>query len=139
MFTRVPKEAIPDNWGRIGTLLAPAVRVDPTITLKGVYEALCEGRSHCFDVTLPNADGVFVFVIFEDEGRVVCWSSYIGGRVNGGPRQWLKTMREIMAGFEILIKAAGCVENRIGGRDWGRVFPDYKLHDPATNEMRKEL
>jgi hypothetical protein len=139
LFTHIPKEAIPDHWERLGSLLAPAVRVDPTITLKGVYDALCAGTSLCFEVTLPNAEGVFVFVIFEDDGRVVCWSSYIAGKVQGGPRQWLRTMREIMSGFEVLIKRAGCVENRIGGRDWSRVFTDYRMHDPATFEMRKEL
>jgi hypothetical protein len=139
MFAHIAPDEIPQNAEWLLDILAPAVRHDKHASLQRVYDDLCAGVSRCFTVTLPNARGVFVFRVFEEDGRIICWSSYIAGTVDGGPMQWVRTMRLIMAGFEQLLKSAEVAENRIGGRFWGRIFPDYEMHDPETNEMRKEL
>lgn len=139
MFRHIPAEAIPAQWDALSRLLEPAVRQDPKSTLQSVFDGLLSRRFICFEVRRKSARGALIAEIFEEDGKLCCWACFIAGKVDGGPRQFLRTMREIMAGLEFHVKQAGCAEMRIGGRDWSRVFPDFSVADPATNELRKVL
>lgn len=138
MFRSIPVDAIPGEWGRLSGLLAPAVRVDPNQTMQGLYRRLVTGQAAVLDATFPNARGVLVVETIEDQGMVL-WLTHIAGSVDGGPRQWLETMRGLMAGFERIAKGAGYRQMRVCGRDWRRVLTDYSLFDEATNELRKDI
>jgi len=140
MFRPLGAEEIFNQWERLGTMLAPAVRQSPNgMAIQQVFSKLMIGQCLCFAVEAPGVEGVLVFEIFDEDGKVKCFSSYIAGHVAGGPRRWVATMRAIMAELERRLAAAGCVENYIGGRDWSRVFPDYLPVDDVPNRLRKVL
>jgi len=138
MFRHIAARYVPFEWERLALLLAPAVRADPGATMQGLYRKLAAGQAAVLDVTMPTARGVLIIETVEDDG-MVCWITHLAGSVDGGPKKWLATMRAEMAGFERIAKAAGYRQIRICGRNWRRVFDSYRVHDDATNELRKDL
>lgn len=137
-FEHVEPSRIERLWPVIAEILAPAVAVHEGTTLERVYERLVSGYFQMVECDTPDASGLLVFRVFDDEGRVSCFASYIAGKVPGGPRQMIRTMRALMMAFEHLCREAGVYQIYIGGRDWSRVFPDYEPVD-VPNRLRKVL
>lgn len=138
-FIHVEPERIEAQWPVIAEILAPAVAVHDGASLNEVYERLMSGYFHMVESAAPEASGLLVFRVFDDEGRVSCFASYLAGKVPGGPKQIVRTMRGLMESFEQLCRASGIYQIYIGGRDWSRVFPDYQSADDVPNRLRKVL
>lgn len=127
-------------WPWLSKLLSPAFEVDEQIDPETVRQMLVEGSMGLATIHLPNAAGVAIFHPGTFDGKYGLWIPYIAGRVRGGPKLWLRTMRAIMGHFVALARKAGCAEVRIGGRDYTRIFPDFERFDPAhQNRLRKVL
>jgi len=133
-FTHVPPARIADEWPAFAEILAPAVEVHSGTDLEAVKTRLLSGYFHM--VEHQDGLGVLVFRIFDDEGEVSCFASYLAGSI--GPRI-IRTMRALMLEFETLCRGAGVKQIYIGGRDWSRVFPDYLPTEDVPNRLRKVL
>lgn len=85
----------------------------------------------------PNGHGEIMLDVYEEEGRMICGVYRLDAKLerNG----WLRNMRAEMAKLEQVAKDAGCVEMRLGGRDWSRVFPGYEFLMGVKNGLRKAL
>jgi hypothetical protein len=120
--------------------LAPAFDVDEAIDPETVRQMLVSGNMGLATIHLPNAAGVAIFHPGTFDGKYGLWIPYIAGRVRGGPKLWLRTMRGIMDHFVEQARKAGCEIVRIGGRDYRRVFPDFEPCDPDhPNRLQKVL
>lgn len=140
MFRHVENEELALDWGRIGTMLAPGMRHNPTrTTVQQVFDKLMAGQCSCFEVSVPGGSGYIVFELFSEDGKVKCFTSYIAGASTLRPKAWLAAIRGIVAEFEAKLRDAGCKENFIGGRDWSRVLPDYQPADDVPNRLKKVL
>lgn len=135
----VPASAIGEAWTALGPMLAPAVAHDRNIDLEGVRQKLLSGQCEAAMVSADGVAGVIVTEICTLDGVKVCWLSYVAGSVHASPRKWLAIMRAGIAQIEDLARLAGCVETRIGGRDWSRILADYEPFDDVPNRMRKVL
>jgi hypothetical protein len=138
-FVHVDPARIEREWPAFAEILAPAVRVHAGAKMQTVYERLMSGYFHMLEHDAPDASGLLVFRVFDDEGKVSCFASYVAGKVPGGPKQMIRTMRTLMAAFEQLCREAGVYQIYIGGRDWSRVFPDYLPADDEPNRLRKVI
>lgn len=70
-------------------------------------------------------DGVRVLLrieAIEENGAVYCLIHTLSGRIELGPKAWLRAVREEVKKLERIAKSAGCAEMRIEGRDWSRVL-----------------
>lgn len=142
--TLLDKDRIAAEWPVIAEILAPALAVDPNgTTLEQLRADLDSGAFFIVGGETKGATGYLAFQLFEekagDESELCCFASYLAGRVEGGPRQMIRTMRWLMAEFEASCRSAGVTQIYIGGRDWGRVFPDYELTGDVPNRRRKRL
>lgn len=138
-FVHVDPARIEREWPIISEILAPAVEVHEGASLAIVHARLMSGYFHMVESDAPEARGFMVFRVFDDESKVSCFASYVAGKVPGGPKQMIRTMRGLMAAFEQLCREAGIYQIYIGGRDWSRVFPDYQQADGVPNRLRKVL
>jgi hypothetical protein len=138
-FVHVEPARIADEWSVFAEILAPAVRVHAGAKMQGVYDRLMSGHFRMVECCGPEASGLLVFHAFEEDGAVSCFASYIAGKVPGGPKQMVRTMRRLMADFEATCRDSGVRQIYIGGRDWSRVFPDYEPVDDEMNRLRKVL
>jgi hypothetical protein len=127
-------------WPWLSRLLRPAVEVDGTIELEKLREQIVGGNMGLATVHAPKTAGIVVIHPVMLSGVYCLWIPYIAGRIEGGPKHWLRTMRGIMAHFVALATKAGCDEVRIGGRDYTNIFPDFERFDPDhPNRLRKVL
>lgn len=85
----------------------------------------------------PNGHGEIMLEVYEEAGRMICGIYRLEAKMKRA--NWLTTMRAEMAKLEQIAKDAGCVEMRLGGRDWSRVFPEYEYLMGVPNGLRKEL
>jgi hypothetical protein len=140
VFRHIGNEELALDWWRIGPMLAPGMRFNPTrTTIQDVFDKLMAGQCTCLEVIVPGGSGYIVFEMFGEGEGVKCFTSYIAGRSSLKPKAWVAAVRNIMTEFEARLQDAGCTENFIGGRDWSRVFPDYQPADDVTNRLKKVL
>lgn len=89
-------------------------------------------------------DGVAVLLTleaFEEDGEKVCGIYQLTGRIAKRPKAWLQAVREELTRIERIAKRAGCVEIRLGGRDWSRPLEGlgYEPFPDIENGLRKRL
>ena len=137
IFVPIARERIPFEWERIIGLIGQAIERDPDATPAGLYRELVAGRAEAFWIGVPvHATGIAVTTTTDD----ACFINYVAGTVEGGPRKFIQTARDIVAEIETLARDAGCTELRGGGRNWSRVFPEWEHYDPEhPNRIRKRL
>ena len=136
----IERSRIERLWPVLAEILWPAVQQDPTgMSMEKLRERLADGRFSLVEGDCDGASGLLAYHLFEEDGELCCFASYLVGKVDGGPRQMLGTMRRLMEAFEASCRAAGVKQVFIGGRDWGRVFPDYELTGDVPNRRRKRL
>lgn len=79
------------------------------------------------------------FELYEEAGELICGIYQFEGVMPFPPKTWLKLIRTEIKTIERLARDAGCVELRLGGRDWSRILPDYEPLDGIPNGLRKRL
>lgn len=124
-------------WPVMAELLWPAVRQDPTYSLTGLYSRLMDGSALAFEAG-EGAAGLWIVSLGDDDG-LVAWTTAIVGKIDGGPKQRIRTMREAVAALEETLKQAGVRAHRICGRDYSRLLPDYVPYLGARNGLEKVL
>ncbi len=134
-FVHVEPARIEREWPVIAEILAPAVRNDPTQTLEGLHKRLASGADSLLDISGPGR----CLMVVEVTSDLVCWTKYLAGTIEGGPKARLAIMRAAVEHLETHARAAGCTEHRLCGRDWARVLPHYSAFDGHPNELRKVL
>lgn len=92
-----------------------------------------------FRIVRPDCRVVVQLEIYEEPEGLVCSVRKLRGRMDLPRGDWLRAVREEMHKIEALAKAAGCNEMRCGGRNWGRVLPDYEPLTGVKNGLRKGL
>lgn len=138
--TLLDTDRIEAEWPVIAELMAPALAFTPSGATVDQFRAdLDSGKLSIVGGEVQGARGYLAFQIFEESGELCCFASYFAGSVNGGPRRMIKTMRALMSAFEASCREAGVSRVLIGGRDWGRVFPDYELTGDVPNRRQKRL
>ena len=125
------------DWEAMAVLLQPAVAVDPEYDLTGLYGRLLDGSALAFEVS-DGAIGLWV-VSLEDDNGLVAWTTAIAGKIDGGPKARVETIRAAVRALEDTLKLASVKAHRICGRDWSAILPDYTPFDGARNGLQKEL
>lgn len=134
-FIHVSTARIADEWPVFAQTLAPAVRQDPGQTLEGLHRRLESGADVLLEITGPG----YCLLGLEVTSDLVCWTKYLAGHINGGPKARAEIIRSAVSHIENVAKAAGCTEHRICGRDWSRVLPSYSPFEGFRNGLKKEL
>lgn len=134
----VDAERIESDWPEIADRLWPAVRQDPAYSLSGLYLRFMSGSALLFEV-ISGASGLWVITVEREDGALVAWTTAIAGQIEGGPKRRLDAMRRAVAALEKTLKLAGVKAHRICGRDYSRLFPDYRPYAGARNGLEKEL
>lgn len=134
-FVHVEPERIEAQWPVIAEILAPAVRNDPRQTMEGLHKRLASGADGLLEVTGPGR----CLMVIEVTDDLVCWTKYLAGTIEGGPKARIAIMREAVRQIETLARNAGCTEHRLCGRDWSAILPDYQPFDGHRNGLKKEL
>ncbi len=140
MLIPIAREAIPGVWPRLSAMLGKAIAHDDNVSHETVVSWLLSGESEAFWIKTDRANGAGVTTLGDFGSGPCCWINYVAGDVRGGPRAFVSEVRSIVDEIEVLARAAGCIEMRIGGRNWSRVFPGWERVDPKhPNRMRKRL
>lgn len=135
-FVHVDGARIEAQWPVIAEILAPAVRNDPRQTLEGLHKRLASGADSLIEITGPGR----CLLVLEVASDLVCWTKYLAGSIEGGPKARVAIIRAAVEHIETVAKAAGCTEHRLCGRDeWARILPDYEPFDGHRNGLRKGL
>jgi len=134
----VPKARLEGEWPTLADALLPVVREDPNGSIEGLRQKLLAGSAVLFHAD-GEANGYLVVEVSQEDGRLVGWVSYAIGGFTGGPKARLAMIRHGLAEIENAMRNAGCAENRICGRDWSRVLPDYEPFTERRNGLRKVL
>lgn len=134
-FVHVDPARIEREWPVIAEILAPAVREDPRQTLEGLHKRLAAGADSLLEITGPG----HCLMVIRLSDDLVCWTKYLAGRIDGGPKARIALMRGAVRHLETVARDAGCIEHRICGRDWHRILPDYEPFDGLRNGLKKEL
>ena len=125
------------EWEAIEASLQPALAQAPDFDLADLYGRLLDGAALIFEVS-NGANGLWVVSLGEDDG-LVAWTTAIVGKIEGGPKRRLATMRHAVRALEETLKQAGVRAHRICGRDWSAILPDYAPYAGARNGLQKEL
>jgi hypothetical protein len=135
-FVHVDPARIEREWPVYAEILAPAVRSDPRQTLEGLRKRLAAGADSLLEVAGPG----HCLIVLEVSSDLVCWTKYLAGTIEGGPKARLAIMRQAIEHIEAVARAAGCTEHRLCGRDsWARILPDYRPFEGHPNGLTKEL
>jgi hypothetical protein len=134
-FVHVLPERIEAQWPVIAEILAPAVRGDPRQTLEGLHKRLAAGADSLLEITGPGR----CLMVIELTNDLVCWTKYLAGTIEGGPKARLAIMRGAVRHIETVARNAGCTEHRLCGRDWSAILPDYRPFVGHPNGLSKEL
>lgn len=134
-FVHVDPARIEREWPAFAEILAPAVREDPKQTLDGLRRRLAEGAESLLEITGPG----HCLMVIKLTNDLVCWTKYLAGHIEGGPKARVAIMRGAVRHLETYARAAGCTEHRLCGRDWHRILPDYEPFDGQRNGLKKEL
>lgn len=139
MFRQIDRQEIWARWHTLGPALQPAVDFAPQVSLAGVLDKLMIGQAAMLEVRSAAIDGVVVIEIIQENDLMICWASYIAGHIDLPPKAWLRAMRTIMGELERLARNSGCYAVRIGGRNYEKIFPDYRPFDDVPNRLQKVL
>lgn len=134
-FEYVEPSRIEAQWPVIAEILAPAVRRDPQQTIEGLHKRLAAGFDSLLRISGPGE----CLMVIELTSDLVCWTKYLAGHIEGGPKTRLRIIRDVVEHFEAVARNAGCIEHRLCGRDWHRILPDYEPFDGHRNGLRKVL
>ena len=134
-FVHVEPERIEAQWPVIAEILAPAVRADPRQTMEGLHRRLLSGADSLLEITGPGR----CLMVIEVTNELVCWTKYLAGTIEGGPKARIAIMRGAVAHIEKFARDAGCTAHRLCGRDWSTILPDYTPFDGHPNGLNKEL
>lgn len=135
-FEHIEPARIERDWPVIAEILTPAVREDPRQTLEGLHKRLAEGADHLFVISGPG----HALIVLEVSSSLVCWTKYLAGQIEGGPKARMAIIRDAVKHIEQVAKAAGCTEHRLCGREgWARVLTDYRPFEGQSNGLMKEL
>lgn len=121
-------------WPVISDILWPAVRQDPAYDMQTLYEMVMSGSAFLLEVE-DGAHGLWVVSVNDD----IAWTTAIAGRIDGGPKQRLNTIRTAVQAIEAVGKARGWKAHRICGRDWSTILPDYTPYAGERNGIEKVL
>lgn len=133
--TTIPKEQIEADWDRIAWALLGAVRHSPGYDLNNLYTRLMNGSALLFKVS-DGASGYWA-VSIDDDGSA--WTVAIAGKIDGGPKQRLETIRYAVKALEASLVNIGVTVHRICGRDWSAILTDYRPYSGVVNGLEKEL
>jgi hypothetical protein len=134
-FEHVEPSRIERLWPVIAEILAPAVRNDPRQTMEGLHKRLASGADSLLEISGPG----HCLMVLEVSSDLVCWTKYLAGTIEGGPKARVAIIREAVRRVETVARDAGCTEHRLCGRDWQRILPDYKPFEGRRNGLTKEL
>jgi hypothetical protein len=134
-FVHVDPARIEREWPVIAEILAPAVRNDPRQTMEGLHKRLADGADSLLDITGPGR----CLMVIELTNDLVCWTKYLAGNIEGGPKARVAIIRAAVRHLETVARDAGCTEHRLCGRDWQRILPDYQPFEGHQNGLKKEL
>ena len=134
-FVHVDPARIEREWPVIAEVLAPAVRADPRQTMEGLHKRLASGADSLVEISGPGR----CLMVIEVTNDLVCWTKYLAGTIEGGPKARLAIMRGAVAHIEKFARDAGCTAHRLCGRDWHRILPHYTPFDGRPNGLTKEL
>jgi len=134
-FEHVEPARIERMWPVIAEILAPAVRNDPRQTMEGLHKRLASGADSLLAISGPGQ----CLMVIEVTSDLVCWTKYLAGSIEGGPKARIAIMRAAVRHLETVARDAGCIEHRLCGRDWQRILPEYTASDGHPNELRKVL
>lgn len=135
-FVHVDPARIEREWPVIVEILAPAAEHNPSFTLLTLRSRLIAGSDHLFRVD-GDAEG---YIALELSADLCCWIKCAAGRVRGGPKARVKTIRGIIAFIEKVSREAGCSQIKFCGRAaWRRILPDYQPLSGHRNGLKKEL
>ena len=116
----------------------PALRQDPSFRVQSLYDRLMAGLAWVCEVS-DGASGYWVITLDTDGDDLVAWTTAIAGKIEGGPKQRVKYIRDAVAFLENIMINAGVTAHRICGRDWSRVLPYYLPYEGARNGLEKRL
>lgn len=134
----VPAARIADEWLGFAERLWPAVRQDPSFSLRSLQSRLIAGSALLFEVS-DGAEGLWAISLDDDDG-LVAWTVAIAGRIDGGFSARVRTIRRAVAALEKTLALAGVKAHRVCGREaWGRLLPDYAAFEGARNGLEKRL
>ncbi len=134
-FVHVDPARIEREWPAFAEILAPAVRQDPKQTIEGLHRRLAAGAESLLEITGPG----HCLMVIELTNDLVCWTKYLAGHIEGGPKARIAIIRTAIEHIEAVAKAAGCTEHRLCGRDWSRLLPGYEPFVGFRNGLRKGL
>lgn len=134
----IPIDRITSEWEAIETALMPALRQDPSFRVQALYDRLMAGLAWVCEVS-DGAKGYWVITLDTDGDDLVAWTTAIAGKIEGGPKQRVKYIRDAVAFLENIMINAGVTAHRICGRDWSRVLPYYLPYEGARNGLQKRL
>jgi hypothetical protein len=134
----IPINRIESEWGDIVEALYPALRQDPTFSVQSLYDRLMAGLAWVCEVS-DGASGYWVITLDTDGDDLVAWTTAIAGKIDGGPKQRVKYIRDAVAFLEQIMINAGVTAHRICGRDWSTILPLYLPYEGARNGLQKRL
>ncbi len=134
----IPINRIESDWEAIERALMPALRQDPSFRVSDLYERLMAGLAWVCEVS-DGASGYWVITLDTDGDDLVAWTAAISGKIEGGPKQRVKYIRDAVAFLENIMINAGVTAHRICGRDWGKILPHYLPYEGARNGLQRRL
>lgn len=129
--------AIPGTWEGLREMLAPAFALW-TLAEDEIRERLDKGVMRALRL-VEGGSGVVVYQVSDKPHGRVLFITYAAGRLDGGPRERIRKMREIERAFEAEARRLGCVEMQGGGRNWHRVLRGWEPDGGDGVSLRKAL
>lgn len=135
----IPIDRITSEWEAIERALMPALRQDPAFRVQDLYDRLMAGLAWVCEVS-DGASGYWVITLDTDGDDLVAWTTAIAGKIEGGPKQRVKYIRDAVAFLENIMVNAGVTAHRICGRkSWSAVLPHYSPFEGARNGLERKL
>ena len=131
-------EAVRADWGRIGVLLAPAIRQHPGATISGVLKAILDGELLCLKVS-DGADGIVCLSRCDGETGTALFVNYVAGSIEGGPKARYRAIKQFAEAIEAEARRLGCTEVQGGGRAWKALGWDVSDREGGGYSLRKVL
>ena len=134
----IPIDRLESDWEAIVEALSPALSQDPSFNVHDLYERATAGLAWVCEVS-DGASGYWVITLDTDGDDLVAWTTAIAGKIEGGPKQRVKYIRDAVSFLEHIMINAGVTAHRICGRDWSHVLPYYLPYEGARNGLQKRL
>ena len=135
-ISKIDIDDIRDDWFWFRQVLEPAVNVDDGASLFGVRAKLLSGEYELAQVHAGKSSALVVTHLGEFDGIYCLWLPYVIGAYSGSKMGFVRMARAFMDEFIQRARDAGCQEVRIGGRNWGKIFPDFERFDDKKNRLR---